>query len=70
MNLNEGEFSMKKIFLSNLFLCLLFLYKQKRLKEKHKFYMTDIESEEDKLNEMNMYKDKDGEIYLLEEAYE
>lgn len=32
--------------------------------------MTDIESEEDKLNEMNMYKDKDGEIYLLEEAYE
>jgi hypothetical protein len=34
------------------------------------FYLTNIESEDDKLNEMGMYKDKDGNIYPIEEAIE
>ncbi|MCE0455967.1 hypothetical protein G7A37_12225 [Staphylococcus haemolyticus] len=48
----------------------MFLIKYRQLKKDHHFYLTNIESEDDKLNEMGMYKDKDGNIYPIEEAIE
>ena len=45
-------------------------FKYRQLKKDHHFYLTNIESEDDKLNEMGMYKDKDGNIYPIEEAIE
>ena len=62
---------MKKLILVfNSVLCLIFFFKYRQLKKDHHFYLTNIESEDDKLNEMGMYKDKDGNIYPIEEAIE
>ncbi|MBE7342830.1 MULTISPECIES: hypothetical protein [Staphylococcus] len=60
----------KLILIFNSVLCLMFLIKYRQLKKAHHFYLTNIESEDDKLNKMGMYKDKDGNIYPIEEAIE
>ncbi|MGX0277827.1 hypothetical protein ACUXLH_001323 [Staphylococcus haemolyticus] len=52
----------KLILIFNSVLCLMFLIKYRQLKKAHHFYLTNIESEDDKLNKMGMYKDKDGNI--------
>ncbi|WP_259293310.1 hypothetical protein, partial [Staphylococcus haemolyticus] len=67
----KGVNKVKKLILVfNSVLCLMFFFKYRQLKKDHHFYLTNIESEDDKLNEMGMYKDKDGNIYPIEEAIE
>ena len=62
---------MKKLILVfNSVLCLIFFFKYRQLKKDHHFYLTNIESEEDKLDEMGLCKDKDGNIHPKEEAFE
>lgn len=62
---------MKKLFLIfNSALCLILFFKNRQLKKEHHFYLTNIESEEDKLEEMGLCKDTDGNIHPKEEAFE
>lgn len=48
----------------------MLFFKNRQLKKDQHYYLTNIESEDDKLDEMGMYKDKDGNIYPVEEAFE
>ncbi|MGX5792112.1 hypothetical protein ACWKSJ_14160 (plasmid) [Staphylococcus equorum] len=62
---------MKRVLLfTNFFLFVVFYYKQKKIKEAYNISMVDIESEEDILEKMGMYKDKEGKIHTIEELYE
>lgn len=62
---------MKRFLLfTNFFLFIVFYYKQKKIKEAYNISMVDIESEEDILEKMGMYKDKEGKIHTIEELYE
>ncbi|OEK59200.1 hypothetical protein [Staphylococcus equorum] len=62
---------MKRFLLfTNFFLFVVFYYKQKKIKEAYNISMVDIESEEDILEKMGMYKDKEGKIHTIEELYE
>lgn len=58
------------LLLTNFFLFVVFYYKQKKIKEAYNISMVDIESEEDILEKMGMYKDKEGKIHTIEELYE
>ncbi|UDI77184.1 hypothetical protein HYI43_00930 [Staphylococcus taiwanensis] len=60
----------KLILIFNSVLCLMLFFKNRQLKKDQHYYLTNIESEDDKLDEMGMYKDKDGNIYPVEEAFE
>ncbi len=48
----------------------MLFFKNRQLKKEHNFFLTNIESEEDKLDEMGLCKDKDGNIHPKEEAFE